>query len=214
MASVRALKMHGGGPPVVAGTPLKPEYTQENVDLVEKGFSNLKKQIQNAKVFGVPVVVAINSFSTDTQRELDLVRELAKGHGAFDAVVCSHWAHGGKGAADLARAVVDACNSPSSFKFLYNLELPIEEKIAIIAKEIYGAADIELLDAAKTAIERYKRQGFNDLPICMAKTQYSVGAGFLYPLVGSMTTLPGLPTRPCIYDIDINPDTEQVNGLF
>ena len=238
MASVRALKMHGGGPPVVAGTPLKPEYTQENVDLVEKGFSNLKKQIQNAKVFGVPVVVAINSFSTDTQRELDLVRELAKGHGAFDAMVCSHWAHGGKGAADLARAVVDACNSPSSFKFLYNLELPIEEKIAIIAKEIYGAADIELLDAAKTAIERYKRQGFNDLPICMAKTQYSftsdpsikgaptgfilpirdvrasVGAGFLYPLVGSMTTLPGLPTRPCIYDIDINPDTEQVNGLF
>lgn len=230
--------MHGGGPPVVAGTPLKPEYTQENVELVEKGFSNLRKQIENAKAFGVPVVVAINTFATDTHKELDLVRQLTKTHGAFDAVVCTHWAHGSKGAADLARAVVGACATPSNFKFLYDLELPIEEKIAIIAKEIYGAADIELLDGAKTAIERYKRQGFNNLPICMAKTQYSftsdpaikgaptgftlpirdvrasVGAGFLYPLVGSMTTLPGLPTRPCIYDIDIDPETEQVNGLF
>ena len=235
---MRALKMHGGGPPVVAGTPLKAEYTQENVELVEKGFSNLRKQIENARIFGVAVVVAINVFATDTSNELNLVRQLAKGAGAFDAVLCTHWAHGGKGAADLARAVVAACNQPSDFKFLYDLESPIEEKIATIARKIYGAADISLLPQAQAAIERYKRQGFNNLPICMAKTQYSfthqpeikgaptgftlpirdvrasVGAGFLFPLVGSMTTMPGLPTRPCIYDIDIDPDTEQINGLF
>ena len=141
--------MHGGGPPVVAGTPLKSEYTQENVELVEKGFANLKKQIENSTIFGVPVVVAINVFSTDTERELELVRTLAKSHGAFDAVCCRHWAEGGKGAADLARAVVSACTEPSDFKFLYDLESPIEEKIATIAQKIYGAKDIELSDTAR-----------------------------------------------------------------
>jgi len=238
VATVRALKMHGGGPSVVAGVPLQPEYTESNLSLVTAGFCNLKKQIENATMFGVPVVVAINVFITDTQEELDEIVKLSKGAGAFDAVLCRHWAQGGAGAADLAKAVERATNSPANFRFLYDLNLSIEEKIRTIAQQIYGAADIELLPEAVTKIERYKRQGFDRLPICMAKTHLSlsadptkkgaptgftlpirdvrasVGAGFLYPLVGTMSTMPGLPTRPCVYDIDLDLETEEVYGLF
>ena len=219
VATVRALKMHGGGPPVTAGAPLKPEYTQCNLPLVEAGFCNLRKQIENANMFGVPVVVAINVFHTDTQEEIELMKKLSKEAGAFDAVICRHWAQGGPGAAELARAVDRACSAPSNFKFLYDLNMTIEDKIRTIAQKIYGADDIELLPEAVVKIERYKKQGFGDLPICMAKTHLSlsadparkgaptgftipirdvrasVGAGFLYPLVGTMTTMPGLPTR-------------------
>ena len=238
VATVRALKMHGGGPTVVAGTPLKPEYTEENLDLVEKGFCNLRKQIENALKFGVPVVVAVNVFANDTQAELDLIRSKAKENGAFDAVLCRHWAEGGKGAAELAAAVEAACNQTSDFKFLYDLDATIEAKIETIAKEIYGAGSVEFLPEAQEKIERYKKQGFNDLPICMAKTHLSfsadpsikgaptgftipirdvrasVGAGFLFPLVGTMSTMPGLPTRPCFYDIDLDLETGEVHGLF
>jgi len=238
VATVRALKMHGGGPPVTAGAPLKPEYTQCNLPLVEAGFCNLRKQIENANMFGVPVVVAINVFNTDTQEEIDLMVKLAKEAGAFDAVLCRHWALGGPGAADLAKAVDRACNAPSDFKFLYNLDISIEDKIRTIAQKIYGADDIELLPEALVKIETYKKQGFGGLPICMAKTHLSlsadpakkgaptgftlpirdvrasVGAGFLYPLVGTMSTMPGLPTRPCFYDIDLDLETGEVYGLF
>lgn len=230
--------MHGGGPTVVAGTPLKHCYTHEDLGLVEKGFCNLRKQMENATKFGVPVVVALNAFETDTDAELELIRKLALAEGAADAVVCRHWALGGAGAVDLARAVEKACRQPSHFKLLYDVTLPIEEKIEIIAKEIYGAGSIELLPEAAEKIARYKRQGFNDLPICMAKTHLSfsadptskgaptgfvipirdvrasVGAGFLYPLVGTMSTMPGLPTRPCFYDIDLDLETGEVHGLF
>lgn len=238
VASVRALKMHGGGPAVTPGTPLAAEYTKEDLGLVEAGFSNLKKQIENGLMFGVPVVVAINKFVTDTPAELTLVQKLAKGAGAFDAIICSHWAKGGAGAVELAEAVVRATNQPSQFKFLYDLEQPVEEKIRTIARRIYGADDVEFLPEAQQQINRYKKQGFNNLPICMAKTHLSltadpsrkgaptgftlpvrdvrasVGAGFLFPLVGTMTTMPGLPTRPCIYDIDLDLETEEVMGLF
>jgi len=238
VATVRALKMHGGGPPVVAGTPLKPEYTEKNIPLVTAGFCNLRKQIENANTFGVPVVVAINVFVTDTQEELDEMVQLSLGAGAFDAVLCRHWAEGGPGATELAQAVERATNSTSDFKFLYPLDMSIEDKIRTIAQRIYGADDIELLPEAVTKIERYKRQGFANLPICMAKTHLSfsadpskkgaptgftipirdvrasVGAGFLFPLVGTMSTMPGLPTRPCIYDIDLDLETEEVHGLF
>ncbi|XP_028676965.1 C-1-tetrahydrofolate synthase, cytoplasmic [Erpetoichthys calabaricus] len=238
VATVRALKMHGGGPTVTAGIPLPKEYTEENLELLEKGCSNLWKQIENAKAFGVPVVVAVNSFKTDTSAELELLCRLSKEAGAFDAVRCSHWAEGGKGAVDLAKAVQKAAEAPSNFKFLYDVELPIKDKIRIIAQKIYGASDIELLPEAQHKAEVYTRQGFGNLPICMAKTHLSlshdpqvkgaptgfvlpirdirasVGAGFLYPLVGTMSTMPGLPTRPCFYDIDLDPETEQVNGLF
>ncbi|XP_076066035.1 pug C-1-tetrahydrofolate synthase, cytoplasmic isoform X2 [Oratosquilla oratoria] len=209
VATVRALKMHGGGPPVTPGVPLPSAYTEENIDLVRTGFSNLRKQIENGTMFGVPVVVAINAFGSDTEAELNLIKELALGAGASDAVICHHWAKGGEGAKDLAQSVVKASQLSSNFKFLYDLELPIEEKIRIIARNIYGADDIEIKPDAQIQIDRYYKQGFSNLPICMAKTHLSltsdpsikgapkgftipirdvrasVGAGFLYPLVGT-----------------------------
>ncbi|XP_021245857.1 monofunctional C1-tetrahydrofolate synthase, mitochondrial isoform X2 [Numida meleagris] len=209
VATVRALKMHGGGPNVTAGAPLKKEYTEENLQLVADGCCNLQKQIQITQLFGVPVVVALNVFKTDSPAEVDLVCEIAKQSGAFDAVPCNHWSDGGRGAVKLAQAVEMAANQKSSFKYLYNLELPIIEKIKIIAQKVYGAKDIELSPAAQSKIDRYTRQGFGELPICMAKTHLSlshqperkgvptgfilpisdvrasIGAGFIYPLVGT-----------------------------
>ncbi|KAF1423109.1 Monofunctional C1-tetrahydrofolate synthase, mitochondrial, partial [Spheniscus mendiculus] len=238
VATVRALKMHGGGPNVTAGAPLKKEYTEENLQLVADGCCNLQKQIQITQLFGVPVVVALNVFKTDSPAEVDLVCKIAKQSGAFDAVPCNHWSAGGRGAVKLAQAVEKAANQKNSFKYLYSLELPIVEKIRIIAQKVYGAQDIELSPAAQSQVDCYTRQGFGNLPICMAKTHLSlshqperkgvptgfilpisdvrasIGAGFIYPLVGTMSTMPGLPTRPCFYDIDLDPVTEQVKGLF
>ncbi|XP_058290504.1 monofunctional C1-tetrahydrofolate synthase, mitochondrial isoform X2 [Hylobates moloch] len=238
VATVRALKMHGGGPSVTAGVPLKKEYTEENIQLVADGCCNLQKQIQIAQLFGVPVVVALNVFKTDTRAEIDLVCELAKRAGAFDAVPCYHWSVGGKGSVDLARAVREAASKRSRFQFLYDVQLPIVDKIRTIAQAVYGAKDIELSPEAQAKIDRYTQQGFGNLPICMAKTHLSlshqpdrkgvprdfilpisdvrasIGAGFIYPLVGTMSTMPGLPTRPCFYDIDLDTKTEQVKGLF
>ncbi|NXY14511.1 C1TM protein, partial [Atrichornis clamosus] len=238
VATVRALKMHGGGPNVTAGAPLKKEYTEENLQLVADGCCNLQKQIQITQLFGVPVVVALNVFKTDSPAEVDLVCKIAKESGAFDAVPCNHWSAGGRGAVKLAQAVEKAANQKNSFKYLYSLELPIVEKIRIIAQKVYGAQDIELSPVAQSQVDRYTRQGFGNLPICMAKTHLSlshqperkgvptgfilpisdvrasIGAGFIYPLVGTMSTMPGLPTRPCFYDIDLDPITEQVKGLF
>ncbi|KAL3875174.1 hypothetical protein ACJMK2_038102 [Sinanodonta woodiana] len=237
VATVRAIKTHGGGPTVTAGLPLPKEYMEEDLNLVKNGCCNLQKQIENANKFGVPVVVAINRFGTDTVAELELVQKMAREAGAFDAVICNHWEEGGAGAVALAEAIDRATRQPSNFKFLYDVKLPIEEKISIIAKEIYGADGINILPAAQEQIDRYKKQGFNDLPICMAKTHLSlshdatlkgrptgftvpirvvrasIGAGFIYPLLGTMSTMPGLPTRPCFYDIDIDPDTEEIVGL-
>ncbi|NWI23474.1 C1TM protein, partial [Sula dactylatra] len=238
VATVRALKMHGGGPNVTAGAPLKKEYTEENLQLVADGCCNLQKQIQITQLFGVPVVVALNVFKTDSPAEVDLVCKIAKQSGAFDAVPCNHWSAGGRGAVKLAQAVEEAANQKNSFKYLYSLELPIVEKIRIIAQKVYGAQDIELSPTAQSQVDCYTRQGFGNLPICMAKTHLSlshqperkgvptgfilpisdvrasIGAGFIYPLVGTMSTMPGLPTRPCFYDIDLDPVTEQVKGLF
>uniref|UniRef100_A0A8P0PLG3 formate--tetrahydrofolate ligase n=2 Tax=Canis lupus familiaris TaxID=9615 RepID=A0A8P0PLG3_CANLF len=238
VATVRALKMHGGGPSVTAGVPLKREYTEENIQLVADGCCNLQKQIQIAQLFGVPVIVALNVFKTDTRAEIDLVCELAKRAGAFDAVPCYHWSIGGKGTVELARAVREAASKGSRFRFLYDVQLPIVEKIRTIAQAVYGAKDIELSPEAQSKIDRYTQQGFGNLPICMAKTHLSlshqpdkkgvprdfilpisdvrasIGAGFIYPLVGTMSTMPGLPTRPCFYDIDLDTETEQVKGLF
>ncbi|XP_029903511.1 monofunctional C1-tetrahydrofolate synthase, mitochondrial isoform X2 [Myripristis murdjan] len=239
VATVRALKMHGGGPNVSAGAPLPREYIDENLDLVAGGCrSNLRKQIQIAHLFGVPVVVALNVFKTDTQAEIDLVCQIAKECGASDAVPCHHWAQGGRGSLELAQAVNEATSRPNNFQFLYNLEIPIVEKIRTIAQKVYGADDIELSPEAKAKIDYYNQQGFGTLPICMAKTHLSlshmpekkgaptgfilpirdvrasIGAGFIYPLVGTMSTMPGLPTRPCFYDIDLDPVTEEITGLF
>nr|XP_055042245.1 monofunctional C1-tetrahydrofolate synthase, mitochondrial [Misgurnus anguillicaudatus] len=238
VATVRALKMHGGGPNVTAGVPLPKEYVDENLQLVAEGCSNLTKQIQNAHLFGVPVVVALNIFKTDTQAEIDLVCRIAKNSGASAAVPCYHWSRGGRGTVELAHAVKEAASQESHFRFLYSLQDPIVEKIRTIAQKVYGADDIELSPEAKTKIDYYNEQGFGALPICMAKTHLSlshmpqkkgvptgfvlpirdvrasIGAGFIYPLVGTMSTMPGLPTRPCFYDIDLDPVTEEIKGLF
>ncbi|GAN00692.1 FTHFS-domain-containing protein [Mucor ambiguus] len=238
VATVRALKTHGKGPAIVAGKPLPEVYNQENLELLQQGCSNLVKHIENAKKYGIPVVVAVNRFTNDTDAEIDLIRHISLKAGASDAVSCNHWAEGGAGAIDLGKAVIAACDEPTkSFKFLYDLDLPIDKKIEAICKEIYGAEAVEYSDLAKEKIATYTRQGFEALPICMAKTQYSfshdpllkgapsgftvpirdirasVGAGFLYPLVGEMQTMPGLPTRPCFFDVDLD-EEGNVLGLF
>lgn len=237
VATVRALKMHGGGPEVVAGKPLDRTYLSENVALVEAGCVNLARHISNTKAYGVNVVVAVNMFSTDTEAELNAVKKAALSAGAYDAVICTHHAHGGKGAVDLGIAVHKACeNVTQPLRFLYPLDISIKDKIEAIARS-YGASGVEYSDQAEKQIEMYTRQGFLDLPICMAKTQYSfshnasekgapsgfvlpirdvrasIGAGFIYPLVGTMSTMPGLPTRPCFYDIDLDTATGRVIGL-
>jgi methylenetetrahydrofolate dehydrogenase (NADP+)/methenyltetrahydrofolate cyclohydrolase/formyltetrahydrofolate synthetase len=238
VATVRALKMHGGGPKVVAGKPLDFAYTRENLELLDNGIANLQAHIENMRKYGVPVVVAINQFKDDTPAEIELIRRRAKEAGAEDALLCTHWADGGDGAVDLARAVIAACEQPSNFQFLYPLEWSIKEKIEKIAKEIYGAGSVTYTPEAEAKIELYTRLGFDKLPICMAKTHLSlshdptvkgrprgyvfpvrdirasVGAGFLYPICGEMRTMPGLPTRPVFYDVDLDLETGRVVGLF
>lgn len=239
VATVRALKMHGGGPTVKAGQTLAAEYTEENLDLLKKGLCNLEAHIANAKSFGIPVVVAVNSFKDDTPAEIELIRKAAIAAGAEDAVVARHWMEGGKGAKALAEAVVKACEQPTNFEFLYPLQgTTIKEKIETICTQIYGAKDVEYSEEAEKKIALYTKLGFDELPICMAKTHLSishvpslkgapkgftvpirdirasVGAGFLYPLVGTMSTMPGLPTRPAYYDVDVDLETGKVVGLF
>jgi len=238
VASLRALKMHGGGPPVTPGAPLMKEYQEENPGLLEKGIGNLIKQISNGLKHGVPVVVAINSFSTDTPAELDLVQRLCVQSGAFRVVVCTHWAKGGAGALDLADAVIDATKSASNFRFLYDLQRPLKDKIRTIAQEMYGAADIKCSELVEERLRVYEERGFGGLPICMAKTQLSLtgnpnikgsptgfildinditlsaGAGFIVPIVGDITMMPGLPIRPSFYDMDIDAETGMIRGLF
>jgi len=238
VATIRALKMHGGGPTVKAGQPLDPAYTEENLELLEKGCGNMVVHIKNAIRFGIPVVVAVNRFKDDTEAEVELVRKIAVQAGAEDAVMSNHWTEGGKGSIDLGKAVMAACEKPADFEFLYPLEMGIKEKIATIAKEIYGADGVEFSEEANNKVETYTRLGFDKLPICMAKTHLSlshdgalkgvptgftvpvrdirasVGAGFLYPLLGTMSTMPGLPTRPVFYDVDLDLETGKVIGLF
>lgn len=165
--------MHGGGPEVTPGKPLSDVYTQENLEILEKGCSNLIRHIQNSRKFGMKVVVAVNRFMNDTDAELELVRKISLEAGADKAVAANHWAEGGKGAIDLANAVIDVCKEPNEFKLLYNENLSIKEKIETIAREIYHAKDVSYTEEAEKQIETYTKQGFNLLPICMAKTQYS-----------------------------------------
>ena len=238
VATIRALKMHGGGPKVLAGRPLAPEYTDENLELLAKGLPNLAAHIQNARRFGIPTVVAVNRFTSDSDAEIALVRKAAVEAGAEDAVTANHWAEGGAGALELARAVMDACRRPSHFRFLYPLDWDIKKKIETIATEIYGAGSVEYAPEAEAKIALYTRLGYDRLPICMAKTHLSlshnpdwkgvpknykfpvrdvkasVGAGFLYPLCGDIRTMPGLPTRPAFYDVDLDLETGKVVGLL
>jgi formyltetrahydrofolate synthetase len=238
VATVRALKMHGGVGKIVAGKPLDPALLEENVEAVRAGASNLAAHIGIVRRFGIPAVVAINAFPTDTPAEVEAIREVAFAAGARDAVVATHFVDGGAGAATLAEAVWAATEDPSrNFQLLYPDEAPLGEKILTIVKEIYGGAGIELSPAAATSLKLFESMGFGHLPVCMAKTQYSLshdaalkgrpsgftvpireirlsaGAGFITPLCGEMRTMPGLPSRPGGEKIDIDADGNIV-GLF
>ena len=238
VASVRALKMHGGGPVVTPGKPLDQVYTQENLELVKAGCSNLRKQVENARLYGVPVVVCVNRFSSDTPSEVELVLAQALEAGAFEAVVSNHWEEGSVGGAPLAEVVVRAVDQPRQFRFLYPLEMSIVDKMRTIATKIYGAADIEITPEVQDKIDKLTSDGMDKLPICMAKTNLSLshdpslkgaptgftvpikdirpsaGAGFLFPLLGPIMTMPGLPTRPAFFDIDLDAESGEIYGLF
>ncbi|MFH1540582.1 MAG: formate--tetrahydrofolate ligase [Elusimicrobiota bacterium] len=237
VCSIRALKMHSGKFMVVAGKPLDDGLIKENLPAIEEGICNLEKHIENAKMFGVPVVVAINKFSYDTDKEIELVRERAIKAGADDAVLSEVWEKGGQGGEELAKAVVKASEKKSNFKFLYELNQSIKEKIEIIATRIYGADGVDYFPEAEKKIELYTKLGYDKLPINMAKTHLSlshdpklkgrprgfrvpirdirasIGAGFLYPILGEIRTMPGLPSIPAGTKIDID-ENGKVVGLF
>ena len=229
VATIRALKMHGG----VSKDNLK----EENLDALEKGMENLEKHIENVNKFGVPTVVAINRFPDDSEAELELVREKCEELGV-NVALSEVWAKGGEGGEELANAVVDVLdNEESKFKFLYDEKAPIKEKIETIASEIYGADGVDYSDTALAQIKKYEKEGYDDIPVCMAKTQSSIsdnpnlkgrpsgfrisvkeinlsaGAGFLVVMTGPVLTMPGLPKRPSAEDIDIDANGK-ISGLF
>jgi methylenetetrahydrofolate dehydrogenase (NADP+)/methenyltetrahydrofolate cyclohydrolase/formyltetrahydrofolate synthetase len=237
VGTIRALKMHGGGPKVVPGQPLPDAYVHEDLPLLEKGVCNLTRNIEIARMFGVPVVVAINRFPADTDAEVELARKAAEVAGAEAAVLSDHWARGGQGAVELAEAVVAACEKPADFRLLYPDEMSIKDKIETVAKKVYLAGQVTYEPLAEKQIASYEKAGLSHLPMCMAKTHLSLshdptlkgvpegftlpvrevraasGAGFLYPLLGQMRTMPGLPSRPAFLDVDLDEDG-QVVGMF
>jgi formate--tetrahydrofolate ligase len=237
VVTVRALKMHGGLGKIVAGKPLPPQLLEENLEALDRGIPALAAAIRIVTKMGVPVVVAVNRFAADTDRELDLVLARARELGAAGAAVSDVHAEGGAGGAALAREVVRVADAPSEMRLLYPDEMPIEEKIRRLAREIYGAADVEFSPEAKKKIKLYTELGYGALPICMAKTHLSLshepsrkgapagyifpirdvrlsaGAGFLYPLAGEMQTMPGLGSAPAAVRVDLDCDGRIV-GLF
>ncbi|HZQ37282.1 MAG TPA: formate--tetrahydrofolate ligase [Dehalococcoidia bacterium] len=230
VATVRALKAHSGRFRVVAGRPLPEGLIREDLDALAAGMGNLVQQIENVRAFGVPVVVAINRFPTDSEAEMAAIREAALAAGALDAVVAEHFVRGGEGARALAEAVVKATEQPAEFRFIYDAEAPAEEKIRAIATTLYGAKDISLAAEARRKVRQFERLGYGGLPVCMAKTHLSLshdaallgrpsgfivpvrdvrlsaGAGFLYALCGDMRTMPGLGSNPAAARIDLDDD--------
>ena len=237
VATIRALKVHGGGPKVTPGRELDKAYTEENLELLEKGLVNLEANIKNAQQFGIPVVVAVNRFPTDSDAEVERVKRAAEEFGAEAGVESNVFTDGGPGGAALAEAVVEATERPSNFKFLYPDDASIKEKIETIAKNVYGADGVDYTGEAEKKVELYTKLGYDKLPMCMAKTHLSlshdpnligapkgwrlpirdirasVGAGFLYPLCGEMRTMPGLPSKAAFLDVDIDKDGKTL-GLF
>lgn len=237
VVTVRALKAHTGKYKIVPGKPLDPALTQENIADIEVGAANMIRHIENLRKFGVNPVVAINVFATDTDAEIDAIKRIAMENGATGVAVADHWAHGGAGAIELAEMVVSACEQSNNFRYLYDVNLPIKTKIEAITKEIYGAANVEYSSDAEKQIASFERDGFGNLPICMAKTHLSfsadpklvgapsgftipiqevrasVGAGFIYPLCGEMRTMPGLGKFPAAQNVDID-ENGRVIGLF
>jgi formate--tetrahydrofolate ligase len=237
VVTVRALKSHSGRYSIVAGRSLPPEMLESNVADVELGAANMIKQIENLSLHGVTPVVAINVFESDHPEEIDAIRRIAVEAGALGAAEARHHAQGGAGATELAEMVVSAAETPSEFRFLYELDQPIKGKIETIATKIYGAADVVYEPLAEQQIRDYEANGFGSLPICMAKTHLSlshdpalkgapkgftfpvrevrasVGAGFIYPICGDMRTMPGLSAHPAAEKVDLDEDGNIV-GLF
>ena len=237
VATIRALKMHSGKFRVVAGKPLDKAIISENIPALEEGICNLEKHIENVKLHGLECVVAINQFATDTKDEVKFVKRAAEKAGALAAVPSTVHANGGRGGAKLAEAVVEAAEKKKNFKFLYPDKMSIEDKIKTIVTKVYGGDGVDFSPLAKEQMARYTKQGFDKLPLCMAKTHLSlshdpklkgrptgftvpirevrasVGAGFLYPLCGAMSTMPGLPSAPAGENVDIGKDGRVV-GLF
>jgi formate--tetrahydrofolate ligase len=233
VATVRALKAHSGKHRVVAGRALPPALLEENPEEVHIGGANLRKQIENVLLHGVTPVVAINSFPGDFSSEHAAIHEIARSCGVRSAV-CRHFAEGGKGATDLAEAVIEAAAEPSSFRLLYPDEASLRQKIETIATKVYGADGVDYLPEANRQLDSYERNGFGNLPICVAKTHLSissdptlkgaptgwrlpvravrasVGAGFVYPICGDIRTMPGLGSSPAAERIDIDENGEIV----
>lgn len=237
VATVRALKMHGSDVKITPGKPLPKMLVEEDMEALGRGIANLEKHLENVARHGVPAVVIVNRFPTDTEREIEFIRKRAMAAGAFAAEIGEGFGRGGAGMEAVARAVVAAAEKGSDFRFLYEDTDSIEEKIRKLATQIYGADGVEFAPEAKDKIERYTAWGMAGLPICMAKTQLSLshdpalrgrptgftfpvrdiglsaGAGFLYPLAGEMRTMPGLPSKPGLLNMDIDDDGNPV-GLF
>jgi len=236
VVTVRALKAHSGRYEVKAGRPLPEEMLKENPGDVYAGAANLRKQIENVRLHGVSPVVAINAFPTDYESEYNAIREVAEGMGARIAV-CNHFSEGGAGAVELAEAVAEASEEPTKFEPLYSDETPLREKIETVAEKVYGASGVEYAPEASRRLDSYEKNGFGNLPVCIAKTHLSIssdpslkgaptgwvlpvrevrasaGAGFIYPICGEMRTMPGLSASPAAENIDIDENGETV-GLF
>jgi formate--tetrahydrofolate ligase len=238
VATIRALKMHGGGPTVKPGIPLDDVYVKENLPLVEAGCQNLIAHIETVKKAGVRPVVCINSFHTDTDAEIALVRRMAEENGALCAL-SSHWLKGGEGAVELAEAVVQACEEKNHFRFLYDLSTPLRKRIELIAKEVYGADGVTYSDVALEKAKMFEADpAASELGTCMVKTHLSLshdpdvkgrpkgwelpirdiltfkGAGFIVPVAGAITLMPGTGSDPAYRGIDVDVETGKVEGLF
>jgi formate--tetrahydrofolate ligase len=238
VATIRALKCHGGAPIPVPGKPMPEEYGKENVGWVEEGCKNLLHHIETVKKAGINPVVCINAFYTDTDNEIKAVRRICEAAGARVAL-SRHWEHGGDGALEFADAVVDACEEPNDFKFLYGLDTPLSERIDLIAKEVYGADGVSYTPEAKTKLERMENDPeLKEMGTCMVKTHLSLshdptkkgvptgwtlpirdiltykGAGFVVPVAGAISLMPGTASDPAYRRIDVDVETGRVKGVF
>jgi formate--tetrahydrofolate ligase len=238
VATIRALKMHGGGPVVKPGVPLAEEYTKENLELLEKGCENLVAHIETVKKSGVRPVVCVNSFYTDTKAEIEMVRKVAEKNGAL-AAVSEHWLKGGDGSIEFAEAVIEACKEKPDFKFLYELETPLRKRIELIAREVYGASGVTYTDEALEKAKAMEADPVSKtLGTCMVKTHLSLshdpdikgrptgwelpindilvykGAGFIVPVAGAIKLMPGTASNPAFRRIDVDVNTGKVQGLF
>jgi formate--tetrahydrofolate ligase len=238
VATIRALKMHGGGPEVKPGIPLDAAYREENLELLEKGCENLVAHIETVRKSGVRPVVCINSFHTDTEAEIALVRRIAEENGAL-AALSEHWLKGGDGAIELAEAVIEACGEENDFRFLYDLSMPLRQRIDLIAREVYGADGVEYVEGAQETVEALEADpDMSELGMCMVKTHLSLshdpdvkgrptgwtlpirdmlvykGAGFVVPVAGTIKLMPGTASDPAYRRIDVDVATGKVEGLF